>query len=129
MRKLRTKHTRTCESTNMPPVTPAPCIHTMGTRNIVCVYYKDKFVIAQYEGHNGYPAVTGVHVLKFLTPDNMDKFKDGLQFIRVYDGNEMSKSGSSVLDDVANASERRTSVTVGLDLDFASDSLFCEWAM
>jgi hypothetical protein len=107
----------------------------MGTRHLVCVYHKGRFVIAEYGHWDGYPSATGVQILKFLTPTNIDKLRKGLQFIKVYDGyDEYDKPealvgmlGANILDEVAKASDSSTVVEVGMNLEFASNSLFCEW--
>jgi hypothetical protein len=107
----------------------------MGTCHLVCVYHKGCYAIAEYGHCDGYPRATGVQILKFLTPTNIDKLQKGLQFIKVYDGyDEDDKAealigilGANVLDEVAEASDSSTSVEVGMDLKFASNSLFCEW--
>jgi hypothetical protein len=107
----------------------------MGTCHLVCVYHKGCYAIAEYGHCDGYPRATGVQILKFLTPTNIDKLQKGLQFIKVYDGyDEDDKAealigmlGANVLDEVAKASDSSTPVEVGMDLKFASNSLFCEW--
>ena len=36
----------------------------MGTRNLVCVYYKGKFVVDQYEQFDGYPSRQGIVIYR-----------------------------------------------------------------
>ncbi|KFX87308.1 hypothetical protein O988_09436 [Pseudogymnoascus sp. VKM F-3808] len=52
----------------------------MGTRHLICVFYRGRFVVAQYGQWDGYPEVQGVKVLAFLrSTDNIEKFKQGLE--------------------------------------------------
>jgi len=54
----------------------------MGTRNLICVYYKGRFVVAQYCQWDGYPEGQGVTILKFLWKSgNIELLKEGLQYI------------------------------------------------
>ncbi|KAH6626013.1 hypothetical protein B0J18DRAFT_488946 [Chaetomium sp. MPI-SDFR-AT-0129] len=52
----------------------------MGTRSLICVFWKGKWYIAQYTQFDGYPEGEGLKVFKFLTygPD-IDHLKAGLQ--------------------------------------------------
>jgi hypothetical protein len=64
----------------------------MGTRSIICVFYRGRFVIAQYSQWDGYPSGQGVTILKFISnPENIQRLKDGLQFID-YVGKEELKA-------------------------------------
>lgn len=52
----------------------------MGTRHLICVFYRSRFVVAQYGQWDGYPEGQGMKVLAFLrSTDNIDKFKQGLE--------------------------------------------------
>jgi hypothetical protein len=56
----------------------------MGTRNLICVYYKGRFVVAQYSQWDGYPEGQGqgMRILKFLWESaNIELLKEGLQYI------------------------------------------------
>ncbi|KAK0730639.1 hypothetical protein B0H67DRAFT_652907, partial [Lasiosphaeris hirsuta] len=52
----------------------------MGTRHIICIFWKGKWQIAQYGQWNGYPEGQGVKIFHFLsTQRNIDHLKDGLE--------------------------------------------------
>ena len=52
----------------------------MGTRNLICVCYNGRFVVAQYGQYDGYPGGQGIAVVGFLRrPGNLQRLKDGLQ--------------------------------------------------
>jgi len=52
----------------------------MGTRNLICVFYKGHFVVAQYGSYDGYPDGQGIAVVKFLRrPGNIQRLKDRLE--------------------------------------------------
>jgi hypothetical protein len=38
-------------------------LSTMGTRHLICVFYKDRFVVAQYGSCDGYPEGQGATLL------------------------------------------------------------------
>ena len=104
----------------------------MGTRHLVCIYHKGRFVVAEYGHCDGYPSAAGVEVLRFLrSAGNIRQLRDNTHFVRLRrsrpkDGAEVwGRQGVSILDDVATASEP---VKHFLNLEFASDGLFCEWA-
>lgn len=102
----------------------------MGTRHLVCIYHAGRFIVAQYGHYDGYPegVGAGATILKFLaTPGNIARLRAGIPFIKV-EHEEGSLDGAEVLSTVAGAGERSAEVEVGFDLEFASDSLFCEWA-
>jgi len=51
----------------------------MGTRHLICVFYKGQFVLAQYGQHDGYPRGQGVTLVKFLQDSaNIQQLKRGL---------------------------------------------------
>jgi hypothetical protein len=56
----------------------------MGTRSLICVFYKGRFVIAQYTQFDGYPEGEGqgMKILNFLLDSaNIERLKDGLQHV------------------------------------------------
>ncbi|KAK3362904.1 hypothetical protein B0T25DRAFT_587031 [Lasiosphaeria hispida] len=56
----------------------------MGTRHIICIFWKGKFLVAQYGQWDGYPEGQGVKIFRFLSVQrNIDHLKDGLEK-RVY---------------------------------------------
>jgi hypothetical protein len=55
----------------------------MGQRNLICVYYKGDFVVAQYSQWGAPPDENGVAIVKFLRrPGNIERLKQGIDFIR-----------------------------------------------
>ncbi|KIW99550.1 uncharacterized protein Z518_11289 [Rhinocladiella mackenziei CBS 650.93] len=56
----------------------------MGTRNLICIFYKGSFVVAQYCQWDGYPEGKGqgMKILNFLLSSaNIEHLKNGLQHI------------------------------------------------
>jgi hypothetical protein len=130
----------------------------MGTRNLTCVYYKKEYKVAQYCQWDGYPSGQGLGILnflkqkgnllklkrnlnkcKFLTEKQIQKFwkecgADGSgfvnmevsdQFKRMYRSLHRDCGGDDILEFIAKT---KTEVDLGNHLEFAKDSLFCEWA-
>ncbi len=63
----------------------------MGTRHLICVFYKCRFVVAQYGQWDGYPEGQGVTLMKFLRmPINIQQLKDGLEHIYKLSKQEVS---------------------------------------
>lgn len=129
----------------------------MGTRNLVCVVKDNKYKVAQYGQWDGYPEGQGLVILNFLRECDLDKFriqidkctfiededffdkayaelgidtKDGYismknadKFASVYP--QLSRDmGGKVLEFIYN----NDNVLLQDSVDFAHDSLFCEWA-
>ncbi|KAI1913682.1 hypothetical protein LOZ61_002568 [Ophidiomyces ophidiicola] len=141
----------------------------MGTRSLICVWYKGRFVIAQYTQFDGYPEGQGGHILRFLlAAGNVDRLKAGLEHVKVISDKELRQiqekvqqdsrakknagdqattydrmsgesemdrlfpslsrlTGGGILAVVAEATAEKT-IPILMDLRFANDSLFCEWA-
>lgn len=128
----------------------------MGTRNLTAVVVDGEYKIAQYGQWDGYPEGQGVIVLHFLQRSNLDKFKekcraaqwitdeelkarwdecgaDGRDWVNSFVSNKFNKTyphlsrncGAKVLAIVRDAPK---GIKLGNNIDFASDSLFCEWA-
>ena len=130
----------------------------MGTRHLTMVIHKEKLKVAQYGQWDGYPSGQGATVLEFLKKVNLDNFKKKLEntrFINEEDekeiqnfmesigapngwmGSEQSSmyhkkyphlsrdNGAEILDMIMESEEN---VLLRDSSDFASDSLFCEWA-
>lgn len=127
----------------------------MGTRHLICVFYRGRFVIAQYGQWDGYPENQGVTVVTFLLdPANIERLKQGLAHIytpTVEEQDEIGKelnrqakehwaydqmkctypsmsrdTGGKILQVVADATAEAR-VPVCLELDFIHDGC-CEWA-
>ena len=122
----------------------------MGTRNLTIVFDAGEYHVAQYGQWDGYPESAGIKILRFLR-DEMDEFKfrtrlSRFNFIDEYDnkitkridkafekgiGNyvfpEFSRdTGCDILPMIQNGDA--TTRYLGNRIDFAADSLFCEWA-
>ncbi|KAI7976382.1 hypothetical protein EIK77_007711 [Talaromyces pinophilus] len=58
----------------------------MGTRNLICIWYKGRFMVAQYCQWDGYLEGQGAKILKFLlVPGNIERLKKGLTRITPVD--------------------------------------------
>ena len=58
----------------------------MGTRSLICVVYRGRFVVAQYSQYDGFPEREGqgMKILKFLLNSaNIERLKNGLQHITI----------------------------------------------
>lgn len=124
----------------------------MGTRNLTIVYKDGDYKVAQYGQWDGYPEGLGVNILKFLHDTNMDDFKYKLNKVSFLSKDENEKlnsyiegrisenpnyewtkefpelsrdAGGDILKIILKEEEN-----IKLDnyLNFAADSLFCEYA-
>lgn len=129
----------------------------MGTRNLTCVYLDGQYKIAQYGQWDGYPEGQGATCLEFLREKmNLPLFKERLRAVSFIDKDKIHKiftafggkengiismedhdklyqvfpefhrdTGAKILEMVQN-DELLTPYVVN-DLDFAANSLWCEW--
>lgn len=123
----------------------------MGTRNLIMVVLNGEYKIAQYGQFDGYPSGQGVEVLKFLKEVDLTKFKNIVKNVKFLSSSDIDKINASIDEDgkingkswqiIYPELSRDTaayilSLVYGKDgnvllknsLDFAADSLFCEWA-
>lgn len=130
----------------------------MGTRHLICVVLDSKYRIAQYGQWDGYPEGQGVDVLDFLRTADLDTFKKKLKLVRFATKKDKKEKEEFFKEigvnngwmnmEQANQYHRRYPLltrdngakilTMVYDLkepafledsiDFAQDSLFCEWA-
>lgn len=108
----------------------------MGTRHLICVFYKGRFVVAQFGQFDGYPEGQGVALVKFLrVPTNIPRLEEGLKHIYEWSGEELMggpwpslqrDTSAGILEVIASAEPERK-VPIELGLSFANDSVFCEW--
>lgn len=123
----------------------------MGTRNLTIVFDAGEYRVAQYGQWDGYPECAGIKILHFLR-DEMDEFKfrtrlSRFNFIEESDNDAIKKrinmafsdgiggycfpefsrdTGAEILPMIQNG--MTTTRYLGNNLDFAADSVFCEWA-
>lgn len=124
----------------------------MGTRNLTIVKHNDKYKVAQYGQWDGYPSGQGVTVLEFAR--TLSRINSLLEFTHKVDAVEEASSEyiadiekrvqQGRLKDWALAypelsrdtcakilkmiMERPAGLKLRNDIEFAADSLFCEWA-
>jgi len=116
----------------------------MGTRNLICVVKDDKYRVAQYGQWDGYPEGQGITALNLLHSMDLEKFKDQVSKTEFISKKEIDKiiqqaegnwskaypqfsrdTGTEILSIVYNAEKP---IQLYNSIDFAADSLFCEWA-
>ena len=129
----------------------------MGTRSLICVVKDGEYRVAQYCQWDGYPEGQGIGVLAFLKSANLEKFKEKLDKVSWITYDELEKqwveagaepearlvssevaekfknlypensrdTGAKILQIIYEAEKPLKLVN---SLDFAADSLFCEWA-
>ncbi|PGH13903.1 hypothetical protein AJ80_06172 [Polytolypa hystricis UAMH7299] len=69
----------------------------MGTRHLICIFYKGRFVVAQYGQWDGYPDGQGATIFKFLVkPENIARLKEGLQFVYIPTNEELKEINEKV---------------------------------
>lgn len=127
----------------------------MGTRNLTFVVKNGEFRVAQYCQWDGYPGGQGTTIFDFITEEMTPQFTEqidrikhltpdevmarwsangadgsGMVNMQVADKFKISNAhldrdmGALILSYIQNAERPE----VSMDINFASDSLFCEWA-
>lgn len=130
----------------------------MGTRHLICAHIDGEYKLAQYGQWDGYPSGQGLSVLNFLRNANLEDFKRNLRTCSYITDDEWDKLWEDIGVDVSKEKFVSTEVSnrfynrnpqfnrdMGADIlnyitqspsgiklrnsiDFAKDSLFCEWA-
>lgn len=128
----------------------------MGTRHLVAVQVDGEYKIAQYGQWDGYPEGQGATVLAFLRNADLDQFREKCRATRWITHEELedrwgdvgAKRGGPVTLDIADrfrelypelsrdtgakvlriVHDQPPGVKLKNDIDFAKDSLFCEFA-
>jgi hypothetical protein len=111
----------------------------MGTKSLIMVKSDGKFKVAQYSNWDGNPSGQGFGVVKFIKQLNLDDihlFKTKVDGITEWTDEdidtyclelnhfELSRdAGSDILDLIYKDKIKKTH----LDVNFAGNSLFCEW--
>jgi hypothetical protein len=119
----------------------------MGTRNLTCVYKNGEYKVAQYGQWDGYPEGQGITILEFLKKVKMDEFSKAIDECRWITQEELDKidkdinngilinwqkyypelsrdTGGEILELITFKNKR----ILNNSINFANDSLFCEWA-
>lgn len=128
----------------------------MGTRHLICIQQNNEYKVAQYGQWDGYPSGQGVDVLNFAKNLDKDLFicklenvfsptqeqidgwykdagHDGGDWLTVTVASKFKEShpilsrdaGAGVLELILNSNHPLPLIS---SLNFAADSLFCEWA-
>ncbi|MBY0361838.1 MAG: hypothetical protein K2X45_08010 [Phreatobacter sp.] len=129
----------------------------MGTRHLIAIALDGRYRLAQYGQWDGYPSGQGVGVLEFLRQQNMETFKEKVRLVRFINDEERDQlferllgrprskgaspedveafnaayqtlsrdAGHKILTMIANATEEVLALN---NIDFAGDSLWCEYA-
>lgn len=110
----------------------------MGTRGLTAVYYDGSYRVAQYGQWDHYPEGQGLTVLDFCaanltTAEKRQAFATCLDKVRFSkDEGELRSSGFASRNhgaDILRLVQEADGEVVLFDhIDFAGDSLFCEWA-
>lgn len=117
----------------------------MGTRNLTCVYIDGEYKVAQYCQWDGYPSGVGFDILNILRTFDYDILKEKCRKLTFYSEDEIDKINKDLNDKKYSLAERfpelhrdtgpsvlnliyldKTSKLFN-DLNFAQDSLFCEY--
>jgi hypothetical protein len=120
----------------------------MGTRNLIVAQVGGEYKIAQYSQWDGYPSGQGVTVLNFLRSANVENLKKAVSECQWITGEEIESintqiktlpsgydwkkdypelsrdTGGDIFNIILFSGKRK----LKNDIDFAKDSLFCEWA-
>jgi hypothetical protein len=94
-----------------------------GTRHLVCIYHKGAFVVAQYGAWDGFPEITGMTVLRFLTPANIQRLRERIHLVPPPMPRNIDHDSRAVKE---IASATRT-VKHSFQLPFTSNGAMCEW--
>lgn len=129
----------------------------MGTRHLIAVAKDNDYKLAQYGQWDGYPSGQGVSVLSFLKANKLEDFVEKLSNVSFITEEELKQcwieagakpeeewvtldasrkmqemypenvrdTGAEILDIIMNADKP---IKVINSIDFAADSIFCEWA-
>lgn len=130
----------------------------MGTRNLTLVQLNGAYKIAQYGQWDGYPSGNGLIVLNFLRNHDIERFCDKVKhahlvtedelvaywaelgidinkekFVSIEVSDQFAKLHPSLNRDMGAeilqyVYEYEGKIDLNNSLDFAKDSLFCEWA-
>ena len=120
----------------------------MGTRYLTAVYLDGEYKVAQFGAQDGYPRIGGAEVLRFartivestareafqekvrqchwITAEDLEAIGQAKGADWETEHPELADSaGAGILEMIRNS---ESGLALGDDLEFAADSLFCEWA-
>jgi hypothetical protein len=121
----------------------------MGTRHLIAVMIDGEYKIAQYGQWDGYPSGQGADILSFLGSMDRERFEAKVRATRLMTRDELEKLSASIerefgtsggwqkkyphlsrdagaeILSIVNNSE--AGLRLKNSIDFAGDSLFCEW--
>lgn len=123
----------------------------MGTRNLTIVHSNGEYKVAQYGQWDGYPEGLGVQLLKYLKGININELRNAVNdctYLSKEDFDEINKNIDEARKDNPRFSWQKFYPELSRDtggdilelimfknktklqnsLNFAADSLFCEWA-
>lgn len=115
----------------------------MGTRHLICVVKDNEYKLAQYGQWDGYPEGRGVNILTFLRDFDRDVFEKNVAGLSWAIGSDLDKIVEKHPDDWAKVYpqfsrdcgsdvlyiiQNNATLLVKNDIEFAADSLFCEYA-
>lgn len=114
----------------------------MGTRHLIAVYQDGVHKVAQYGQWDGYPAGQGIEVLNFLRSHDSQNLKEyylrECRWLTDAETKQVEKTKDwtklyphltrSVSAELLTLICRAGGLALVDSLDFANDSLFCEWA-
>ena len=120
----------------------------MGTRYLTAVYQDGEYKVAQFGAQDGYPRIGGAEVLRFaktiVESAAREAFQEKVRQCRWITAEDLEaigqakgadwetehpeladSTGAGILEMIRNS---ESGLALGDDLEFAADSLFCEWA-
>lgn len=130
----------------------------MGTRHLICAHIDGEYKLAQYGQWDGYPSGQGLSILNFLKNANLEDFKRNLRTCSYITDAEWDKLWEDIGVDVSKEkfvsmevsnrfynrnpqfnrdmgadilnyiTQSPSGIKLRNSIDFAKDSLFCEWA-
>jgi len=123
----------------------------MGTRNLTIVSKNGEYKVAQYGQWDGYPSGLGVEILRFIKGINLDIFKQKIEEVSFYTSEELDEINKLIeknekelpgydfrvqYEHLSRDCSQRVLQLILFEnlrkvqnsIDFAADSLFCEWA-
>lgn len=122
----------------------------MGTRHLIAVQIDGIYKVAQYGQWDGHPSGQGADVLAFLRSVDLPKFADAVRSVSFLTDEDVEQINNIIAEDGLQRSwqsrwpalsrdagakilgmvmeSRAEPLKLKNSIDFANDSLFCEWA-